>query len=182
MPRATHGLLFTLVVCVAACAGDAGQLPAKPTGITPAALSPNSLHDAVQAGASGCYTVKFNVAASPIAPGILEGVVTGDLQGTVQMQFDLGSVEFAGVTQSNSGTAHWVITAGDIPGITFDTTFENRNLVIDRPGSPATLFENHGRHRAIGGVAVANLTYHGTFTLVPTAITDHDYLGVICRE
>jgi hypothetical protein len=180
MPRATLWLL-TLLGC-AACSGNVGLLPAQPTGITPAVVSPSSPDAAVQAGASGCYTVKFNVAASPLAPGVWEGVLTGDVQGTVHVQFDLTSVEFAGVTVSNSGTAHWVITGGTVPPITFDTTFDNRNLRVDRPGSPATLTENIGTHRASGGVAKANLTYHGTFTTVPTRVTDHDYLGVICLE
>jgi hypothetical protein len=146
----------------------------------PNALGESSPSLSGEAGASGCYTVKFNVAVSPVGPGVHEGAITGDLVGTVRVQFDLSSVEFAGVTVSNVGIAHWVITGGIIPAITFDTAFENRNLLIDRPGSPATLFENIGRHRALEGVAKASLTYHGTFNIVPTGVTDHDYMGVIC--
>jgi hypothetical protein len=129
---------------------------------------------------AGCYAVAFNVAPAPVQPGIQEGAVTGDLEGTVRVVFDLSTVEFHGVTISNAGTAHWTITGGDVAGLTtFDTEFENKNLAIDRPGSPATLFENIGRHRGTGGVEMANLTYHGTFDSV-TRRGDHDYRGVIC--
>lgn len=182
MPRAPHWLLLSLLACGAGCAGGAGRLPSQPAEILPVDLLTQSSHaGAAQAGTAGCHAVKFNVAVSPIMPGTHQGVMTGDVQGTVRVQFDLASVEFAGITISNSGTAHWVVTGGTVPGLgAFDTTFDNRNLVIDRPGSPATLFENIGRHRALGGVDTANLTYHGTFSTVPSPRTDHDYQGVIC--
>jgi len=117
----------------------------------------------------------------PTGPASLEGLVTGELEGTVSLEFDFGSVKFAGVTVANSGTAHWSITGGMIPApVTFDTEFDNRNVALDRPGSPATLFENTGKHRAVGGVERANLTYKGTFTTLPSPRGDHDYQGVIC--
>jgi hypothetical protein len=183
MARPIRWLLCTLVVCTSACNNTGDPLPTQPTGITPpAALSPTSTPSALQAGNSGCYTVKFNVALSPLGPDTFEGPMTGDLEGTLRFEFDNDSVAFAGITVAVSGIAHWVITGGVLPGLTFDTAFDNRNLLIDRPGSPDTLFENSGQHRAIGGVVKANLTYRGIFTLVPTAVADHDYHGVICTE
>jgi hypothetical protein len=133
------------------------------------------------AGRSGCYTVQFNVAFVPTGALGGQGVLTGDVNGTVGIQFEAASIQFAGATFSNSGTATWSITSGIIPGpLTFLTVFENMNVLIDRPGSPPTLFENIGRHRAVTGVETANLHYTGTFTLVPSPLGDHDYQGVIC--
>ena len=130
---------------------------------------------------SGCGTPKFTAVLVPTSDFSFDGVLSGDLEGTVTLLFDPGSLEFAGVTLSNSGTAHWVITGGIIPGLgTFDTEFENRNLIVDRPGSPATLFENIGRHRAVGGVDKANLTYKGAFTVVPSPQAILDFQGDIC--
>jgi hypothetical protein len=133
------------------------------------------------AGHSGCYTVAFNVTATLMGPLGATGVVTGDLEGTQTIEFDGSSVGFAGKTVSISGTATWTITGGVVPApLSFTTTFDNRNLLVDRPGSPATLFENIGTHRALAGVAMANLNYQGTFTLVPAPVADHDYRGVLC--
>jgi hypothetical protein len=47
------------------------------------------------------------------------------------------------------------------------------------PDSPATMFENIGRHRALSGVSQANLSYIGAFTAVPDhGVTRHRH-GVI---
>jgi hypothetical protein len=182
MFRATYHLFVFILAFTAACGRDSGLMPAEPTEIVSPDVFGQSLSAvAAKAGASGCQTVKFNVAVSPVGPAALEGPVTGDLVGVVHIEFDLATNKFAGATLSNSGTAHWTITGGSIAGVTFDTAFENRNLLVDRPGSPDTLFENIGRHRATAGVAKANLTYRGTFTLVPAPVTDHDYSGVICQ-
>jgi hypothetical protein len=85
------------------------------------------------------------------------------------------------VTIANSGTTNWSIDGGIVPGLgTFVTEFDNRNINIDRPGSPATLFENKGAHRALQGVEKANLSYKGTFSLLPSPEGNLDYEGVIC--
>jgi hypothetical protein len=133
------------------------------------------------AQASSCYTPKFSVTLVPITFFTFKGVLSGDLEGEVLVQFDPNSVGFAGKTISNAGTAHWDITGGVIPGLgAFQTTFDNRNIAVDRPGSPSTRFENTGKHRALDGVAKANLTYKGAFSAVPTPEVHHDYRGVIC--
>ena len=140
--------------------------------------------DFAVAGHSGCYTVQFRVLAtlaSSIEPVTFSGEVTGDIEGAVIIEFDGSSITYAGATNSNSGTATWTITGGVVQApLAFTTAFENRNLFVDRPGSPATLFENLGRHRAASGVEMASLTYQGTFTLVPAPLADHTYRGVIC--
>ena len=94
------------------------------------------------------------------------------------MEF-FGDTKFAGVTMKNGGIAHWDITGGVLGPLTFDTEIENKNLLTNRPGSPGTLFENIGKHRAISGVKKANLHYIGTFDAL-TGMTDHDFQGVIC--
>jgi hypothetical protein len=137
--------------------------------------------DLAVAGNSGCYTPKFTVTLVPINDFLFAGVVTGDLEGTVALEFDPGSIKFAGVTLSNSGIAHWEISGGIIPTLgDFATEFSNRNLLTDRSGSPATLFENIGNHRATGGVSMANLTYLGAFTVVPSPEAVLEFQGVIC--
>lgn len=133
-------------------------------------------------GASGCYTPKFSVVGAPTSiPWIFEGQVTGDLEGSATWVFDLGSITFTGNTVSNSGTWHFTITGGIIPGLgAFDTEFHNRNQLVDNPATPGTVFENHGSLRALDGVSKANLTYQGTFWAVPSPHGVWDFLGVIC--
>jgi hypothetical protein len=172
MLQVTRWLPLLLIAGVAACRDGSGPQPLDITG----ALSPN-----LPAQSSACYTPRFHVLAVPTGPTSFEGLVTGDLEGTVSLEFDASSVKFAGATVAISGKSHWSITGGVIPGlVTFDTEFENRNIEVDRPGSPATLFENIGTHRAVARVERANLSYRGTFTTVPSPRADHEYHGVIC--
>ena len=77
----------------------------------------------------------------------------------------------------------WEITGGVLGPLTFETTFDNRNIATDRPGSPADVFENTGKHRALSGVSKANLTYNGPAIFDPASfsfVLDHHYNGVIC--
>ena len=174
-PRLTP-IVLTLIVAAAlllvGCdAGVAVPGPAAERGST--AMT--------SARASDCYTPKFTVTLVPINDFTFDGAVSGDLEGEVLVQFDPNSVGFAGKTISNAGIAHWDITGGVVPGLgAFQTTFNNRNILVDRPGSPPTRIENTGGHRALDGVAKANLTYRGAFSAVPTPQAHHDYNGVIC--
>ena len=165
------GLLLCLVLCMVACTGDV--VPVAPDAVAPEVVAESSGGVTASGGNSGCYTVKFNV--SGFFPAM---AVTGDLVGTHEPLFG-DDFKWTGNTVANGGTAHWVITGGVLGPITFDTTFDNRNILTDRPGSPATFFENTGKHRALDGVEKANLTYKGTFDALIPAI-DHDYQGVIC--
>jgi hypothetical protein len=172
MLRTTGWLLLASLASVTACTQGASPPPLQPTD----ALAPD-----LSVQASGCATPKFTVVLVPTSGLSFNGVLSGDLEGTVTLLFDPGSFKFAGVTFANSGTAHWEISGGVLPGLgAFDTEFNNRNLLVDRPGSPATLFENIGTHRAAGGVDKANLTYKGTFTVMPTQEAIHEYQGVVC--
>ena len=175
MLRTTGWLLLASLASVAACTeGPDGASPPPPQATDASAQT-------LSVEASGCATPKFTVHLVPTSDFSFDGVLSGDLVGTVTLLFDPGSIKFTGETLSNSGTAHWVISGGTVPGLgVFDTGFKNRNQFADRPGSPATLFENIGSHRAVGGVDKANLTYKGTFTAVPPPEGVHQYQGVIC--
>jgi hypothetical protein len=133
------------------------------------------------ARASSCYTPTFTMTLTLINDVTFEGVVNGDLEGEVRVEFDPNSVGLSGKTLSVTGIAEWDITGGVVPGLgAFQTTVHNRNIVVDRPGSPPTRIENTGRHRTLDGVSRANLTYKGTFDALSTPEVHHDYHGVIC--
>ncbi len=158
--------LIIPLVSLGFAVGCGGDLPTDTDGLSP---------DFGVAGNSGCATVKFNIGGVVFPDPI---PITGDLEGTFAPTF-MGDQKFSGVTTANGGTAVWDITGGVLGPLTFETTFDNRNIDTDRPGSPSTFFENIGRHRALDGVQKANLTYLGTFSFITFEI-DHDYQGVIC--
>lgn len=168
MPSRSRALLLVPALLLTACAEGEPTAPR-------AALRPE------QASASACHAVRFTSVGTPQGGGRFAAALSGDLEGTLVTTFDFSTVEITGATIANAGTSAWTITGGVVPGLTaFTTAFENRNLDTDRPGSPATRFENHGRHRATGGVALANLTYDGVFTAVPSPVVTLHWSGVIC--
>ena len=176
-------LCLPLVICLVGCADQATQAPTAPTAVlssVPAASAGVQSSSAAAKTSAGCYAVKFHVIAED--PDVSDLHLSGDLVGTFEATFDDSDMKFAGVTIANHGTAVWTITGGVIPGLTtFQTTFDNRNIMSDRPGSDGDVFENIGTHRAISGVAKANLTYHGSLIYKPPVILlDHLYSGVIC--
>ena len=135
---------------------------------------------APSSSASGCYAVDATWTGTPSGPTSFTGVLSGDLEGTLRIDFT-GSLRFAGVTLKNGGTAQWQITGGVLPTpLVFQTEFDNKNLVVDRPGSPELVFENIGSHHATSGVASALLHYDGSFAVVPSLEANHTYHGVIC--
>lgn len=171
MRNLIHWMPVLFIIGGSACDGrSSGRLPAEPR-------VPN-----FSVAGSPCHAVAFTVVLTPSGQGpfSFNGVATGDLEGTLTFEFDPSSVTLAGITISNSGTATWSITGGVIGSVDFTTHFDNRNLAIDRPGSPGDVFENIGRHRALAGVEMANLNYHGTFVISPTPEARHDYRGAIC--
>jgi len=166
---------------VAACSG--GAVPASPTDLVAhEAVVESSGTVEASAGQSDCHAVKFNVSGDPGGSGfVVLGEVSGDLAGTVTMTFDPDSVKFAGVTIKVGGVAQWDVTDGVVPGLVeFETSFDNKNLATDRPGSPAWVFENIGTHRALTGVQKANLHYSGISDFAEPRAFSHDYQGVIC--
>lgn len=128
---------------------------------------------------SGCYTVKFSTALTPITDIVYTGTVTGDLQGTVDLVFDEFH-SFTGVTNQVAADATWHITGGVIPelvGETFVTRLTNRNILF--PGT--SLVQNIGSLRAISGVEKANVTYTGHTSLdTNPQETTLNFVGVIC--
>jgi hypothetical protein len=135
--------------------------------------------DLALAGNSGCSTVKFTTVLTPTGPVSFSGVLTGDLEGTVDQVFDeFGS--FTGVTIQVAADATWHITGGIIPeliGETFVTRLTNRNVFL--PGTSLT--KNIGSLRAQSGVERANLTYIGQ-TQLTTSETTLNFVGVICTH
>jgi hypothetical protein len=132
--------------------------------------------------APSCYAVRATWTASPSGPTTFTGSLTGDLEGTMTSDFDPNSLKFAGSTLAVSFTNFWTITGGVLPAsVSFVTASEGLNHLMDRPGSPATLFESTGRHRAISGVAKANLTGTNTvdFSLALPVLVGA-LSGVIC--
>jgi len=178
-----HFLLILLVASLAGCADQAVQAPTAPTSVSAAStgIQPSSA-----AQTSGrCYAVKFDLTSDDGTSWVL----AGDLEGTSLSQFDeAAGFKSAGVTDHGTGTAVWTITGGIVPRLTtFQTAFENTNLVKETPASPWNVFENFGTHRATGGVAKANLSYKGTLTIevdesgnLTYFLLAHRYWGVIC--
>ncbi len=162
-------LLFTGVAV--GCSGDA---PTSADGATP---------NFGAAGNSGCYTVVIDFAASGAFPSF-SGATTGDVEGTFDVLFDVGSTVFHGVVIGNEGVVTWNVTGGIIPelvGQTFRTT--TSALTLTQPDNDPLIWEITGKDRALDGVAKANLTYNGTFDirdLTPPFEVDLDYRGVIC--
>lgn len=131
---------------------------------------------------AGCYDVKLNVVGAPTAvPWIFEYQITGDLEGSATAEFDLVPPRVTGATNTLTGTMHWTITGGIIPGLgQFETEFQHRNHVIDTANSPPTVFENQGKLRALSGVEKANLHYKGTYWALPSPHGAWKFWGVIC--
>jgi hypothetical protein len=140
---------------------------------------PTAPGSASLAGTSACRTVKFSTVLTAIDPVTFTGVVTGDLEGTVDLVFDEFS-SFRGVTNRVAADATWHITGGTIPeliGETFVTRLTNRNVLL--PGT--SLVKNIGSLRALSGVQKADLTYVGE-TSLETGESVLNFVGVICTE
>jgi len=149
------------------------------TAVLPEAVRAASAPD-FAAASSPCHAVAFHVVAAPSGPGTFTGAVTGDLNGTVSFTF-VGAPNITGTTLVVPATASWSITGGAVPApLAFVTEFDNRNMTSNRPGSPATVIETLGEHRAVSGVEVANLHFDGIVTVVPSVVVNLDFRGVIC--
>jgi len=172
--------LILLAAVTSACSGQARPTPAAPSGVPWPAAAQTS---------AGCYSVQFQAVRVAMSAGTSAFDLSGDLEGTLRVTFDLGSIKYsgpppvyAGGTMALEGVGVWTIDGGTVPGLTtFQTTLRNRNFISDRPGSPAYIAENLGTHRAASGVVLANLSYKGTSdsSVVPPSVV-HAYWGVIC--
>jgi hypothetical protein len=134
------------------------------------------------AGASGCYTIKATVIVSQTGPTSFSGVITGDLEGTVESEVLGFTWPPTGVTNTSTFRFHWSISGGTVPaliGQTFTTHSENRNLLYFLVSPEKTMVRNVGSHRAVAGVSKANLTYVAQ-TSLESGETRFDHHGVIC--
>lgn len=175
MLNLARSLLVLSILALVGCTEVVDPLP-----VDSSSESSQSLEGSLSKS-SNCQAVEFSFIGAPISTFEFTGVVEGDLEGTASFVFDASSLNFRGATLKNSGMAEWTITGGLFMGLeSFETEFDNINILKDRPGSPATLSENKGKHRAVDGVQKANLTYKGTFSQLPSPIANHDYRGVIC--
>lgn len=166
----TSCTLMAGILLVVGCGGD---VPTRTQGPFPVAPSPSLTHR------SGCVAPAFNVFAITENVPMTTGQVSGDLIGTVTLNFT-GVAPLTGVTNQSVGVAEWNITDGVAGALIFRTRFRNRNHLIDNPASPADVVENRGIHRALDGVGKANFTYRGVFSFGTPSSIDHDYRGVLC--
>jgi hypothetical protein len=165
---------FALSSIVALAALNACDRPTGPANDLSARVDANVV--------SGCYSVRANWRGETITgPTTITGPLSGDLIGTFTSDFDFSTIRITGSTMSLSGTGYWNITGGVLPApVNFVTAIDNRNQLSDRPGSDATVFENVGRHRALSGVSVANLTYRGGTPPGGNFLVSLDLHGVVC--
>lgn len=178
--------LLVLAAVVASCGDRAASVPTAPTAVRDTTANsvepaPSTTVGPQSESESGCYTVRFH--ATKTGPGTAPFTLSGDLEGSVKLTFAAATGFFAGVTYHAEGTALWTITGGMVPGL---TTFQTSVQQVHFPGkdteqSPSYVYEFNGTHRALTGVAKANLSYRGTAELAPLPRWfDHEYWGVIC--
>lgn len=180
----TRWLLLCLVVCMVACTGD--TVPVAPDAVAPEVVAESSGGVVASGGHSGCYAVKFNASGNVLPGGfpVSPWLVSGDLVGEQSWFPDFTSFRLTGVAFRLSGEMAWDIDGGVVPNLgEFTTSFDLKNLNIDRPGSPANIAENIGTHRALDGVEKANLTLKGVTEAAQGSslgFSSMDYQGVIC--
>jgi hypothetical protein len=132
--------------------------------------------------ASGCYAVNFTWTATPTSEVRFSGPLTGDLEGTMDSDYDPNSLKFAGNTLATSFTNYWTITGGVLPNpVSFVTASRGINRLVDRPGSSADVVETTDAHHAASGVQRANLvaTIAVDFRVPPGGLVA-SFHGVIC--
>jgi hypothetical protein len=168
-----------------ACTGD--TVPVAPDAVAPEIVAESSGGVVGSGGHSGCYAVKFNVSGNVLPGGVPVSpwVVSGDLVGEQTWVVDVTSFRLTGVAFRLSGEMEWsIVDGGVVPNLgEFTTSFDLKNLNIDRPGSPANIAENIGTHRALEGVQKANLTLKGVTEAAQGSSlgsSSMDYQGVIC--
>jgi hypothetical protein len=79
----TRWLPLVLLAASAACTDGAPREPLEPTPALKSILAVSSPR---------CFTPKFRVTLVPTGPSTLEGLLSGDLEGMVSLEFDFGSL------------------------------------------------------------------------------------------
>jgi hypothetical protein len=131
------------------------------------------------AGQSGCHSVALEAHVTGVFPNF-SGVLTGDLQGSVDVVLD-GEQTVTGVALHGSGEETWVITGGNIPELIGGTLLWVFTFVQKfAPGQEFTPLIS-GTYRITDGAEGGNLTFHATFdaSVCPFAV-DSEYRGVVC--
>ena len=129
---------------------------------------------------SGCRSVILEAHVTGEFPDFF-GVLTGDLQGTVDVVLD-GEVTSTGVVFHGSGEETWVISGGTIPALVGRTLTSVFTFVQQfAPGQGSTTSLISGTDRITDGAERGNLTFHATFdaSVLPFAV-DSEYRGVVC--
>lgn len=153
--------------------------PTRPDQIT--AGSP-ALDIAVSAERA-CHPVTFETAswlAGAGSPFFVEGVMSGDIEGTFGVRIDFGEIRQVGRTFHLTGTIEWTVTGGVLPGpfpLVFTTEYTQVN-VLHFEESLLVWAQNLAVNRATSGVRKANLEMKGDF--YNTEIAHHTFRGVIC--
>jgi len=175
----SHSLLVLILsVCVSAlvaCADSAPTAFDSASGSSESQVRPNF----GLAGNSGCYTVQFSVALVPTNFPTFTGPVTGDLEGTAELTFDLPFV-FRGVVGFGAGPTSWDITGGIVSEVPLAFRTQGSALTLFAPDNDPLLLETHDRHKVIDGVRKANFTGHGVTDITGPQVTRLDYHGVLC--
>ena len=168
--------ISTLAVCSLFIGCDAPTAPSEPSrgGL---AL------DRAPSANGVCHPVRFHSVAEWFVDEVtVAGTFTGDVQGSFVAQLDPSTLKLVGKTARFEGSATFTITGGALPAslpLVFTTTFAQKNLLHETPGSPATVAEQLVTFRSTSEGVRANLAMHGSFDGV-TATVDHDWWGVIC--
>ena len=169
MLRKSHPLLVVPGVLATALVGCADTTPVGPT------VSPTF----GVAGKSGCYTVQFSVAFVPTNFPTFTSALTGDLEGTADLTFDLPFVTH-GKAVFGDAQIDWNLTGGIIAEVPLAFRTEGTAKTLFLNDNDPLLLETHDRQKAVDGVRKANLTGHGVTDITGSQVTRLDYHGVIC--
>ena len=129
--------------------------------------------------ASSCHTVALEAHVTGEFPEF-SGVLTGDLQGTVDVVLD-GEETSTGVVLHGSGEETWVISGGTIPALVGRTLTSVFTFVQPSAPGPGDTSLINGTYRIVEGVQKGNLTFHAIFnaSVLPFTV-DSKYRGVVC--
>ncbi|TFH62122.1 MAG: hypothetical protein E4G90_09440 [Gemmatimonadales bacterium] len=141
-------------------------------------LDPPAEEVSFAAASAACRAVQSEEALE-FGPGGFAGTVTGDLVGTIQVEF-LHDPVLHGVASLNDGIDFIDVTGGAFPEL-IGKTLEHRhkNLAVFAPGLDG-LAPIIGHGRLVGEVA-GHLTFHGVLDLNDFSVAS-TYRGNICMR
>jgi hypothetical protein len=133
------------------------------------------------AGQSGCYTVEFETHMSGIPPSYT-GVVSGDIEGTIDASIDLTTFIQHGMSVHFDAYSTYTITGGIIPELVGRLVQTIGQIVQTQPPDNEPFIQRvNFTDRPVSGVAKWNMTGHGTNDNHELSIKlDFVHQGVIC--